>query len=125
MEGHALSCLLICKRLTSDAFANSIIHHANHPRIFDAPLSPSEAQGNIERLMECPRVRTLSEGEGFWSVYRDLAGRIPARGNTVPDAHLAAILKQHGIRTLYTRDRDFAKFPFLRTVDPLAEAKGG
>lgn len=98
---------------------------ATHPRIFNAPLSPSEAQGNIDRLMECPRVRALSEGEGFWEVYRALADRIPVRSNMVPDAHLAAILKQHGIRTLYSRDRDFAKFPFLRVIDPLAEAKGG
>jgi predicted nucleic acid-binding protein len=44
----------------------------------------------------------------------------PARGNQVPDAHLAAILKQHGIRTLYTHDRDFRRFDFLRVIDPLA-----
>jgi predicted nucleic acid-binding protein len=43
------------------------------------------------------------------------------RGNLVPDAHLAALLKQHGVRTLYTRDGDFRKFPFLDVRDPLAE----
>jgi predicted nucleic acid-binding protein len=40
------------------------------------------------------------------------------RGNLVPDAHLAAILKQHGVRTLFTRDTDFRKFPFLDLRDP-------
>jgi predicted nucleic acid-binding protein len=44
---------------------------------------------------------------------------VPARGNLVPDAHIAAILKLHGIRTLYSRDRDFARFAFLRVIDPL------
>jgi toxin-antitoxin system PIN domain toxin len=92
---------------------------ATHPSLFAAPLSPAEAQGNIERLFDCPHVRGLSEADGFWRVYREVAGETPVRGNLVPDAHLAAILKQHGIRTLVTHDRDFRKFPFLRVVDPL------
>jgi hypothetical protein len=40
------------------------------------------------------------------------------RGNLVPDAHLAALLKQHGIRRLYTNDADFRKFPFLDVRSP-------
>jgi hypothetical protein len=40
------------------------------------------------------------------------------RGNLVPDAQLAAILFQHGVRTLYTRDRDFRKFAFFDVRDP-------
>jgi len=99
----------------------SYLRMATHPRIFDAPLSPSDAQGNIERLFGSPHVRCLSEAEGFWKVYREVARGTPVRGNLVPDAHLAAILKQHGIRRLYTHDRDFLKFPFLQVVDPLAE----
>jgi len=42
------------------------------------------------------------------------------RGNLVPDAHIASLLRQHGIRELYTRDRDFRKFDFLRVYDPFA-----
>ena len=42
------------------------------------------------------------------------------RGNLVPDAHLAAVLRQNGIRTIYTHDRDFRKFDFLEVKDPLA-----
>jgi uncharacterized protein len=36
----------------------------------------------------------------------------------VPDAHLAALLRQHGVGTLYTRDADFRKFTFLELRDP-------
>jgi len=50
----------------------------------------------------------------------EVAGSFPVRGNLVPDAHLAALLKQHGVRTLYTRDADFRKFPFLDVRDPFA-----
>jgi hypothetical protein len=38
----------------------------------------------------------------------------------VPDAHLAALLRQHGVKKLYTHDRDFLKFSFLDVRDPLA-----
>jgi predicted nucleic acid-binding protein len=63
-------------------------------------------------------VRLLAEEDGFLEVYRSVAGAFPVRGNLVPDAHLAALLRQHGVRTLYTRDADFRKFAFLDVRDP-------
>ena len=75
---------------------------------------------NVETLVNLRHTRFLAEDEGFWDTYRDLTAGLPVRGNLVPDAHIAAILRQHGIRTLYTHDRDFVKFPFLEVHDPLA-----
>lgn len=94
--------------------------HLTHQRIFSRPLSPAEALGNVESLLGLPRVRVLSEGEGFVEIYRDVTARIPVRGNLVPDAHLAALLRQHGVRRLYTADSDFRKFDFLEVADPFA-----
>jgi len=91
---------------------------ATHPRIFAQPLSPDDALGNVESLLSLPRVRMLSEGEGFLEIYREVTARFPVRGNLVPDAHLAALLLQHGVRRLYTEDRDFRKFDFLEVADP-------
>jgi len=98
----------------------SYLRMATHPRIFNSPLSQTDAELNMGRLLALPRVRAIAEQEGFWGVYKEVTGTLPVRGNLVPDAHLAAILKQHGIRTLYTHDRDFLKFTFLRVVDPIA-----
>jgi len=98
----------------------SYLRIATHPSIFAEPLSPSESLGNIAALLALRQVRALSEQEGFLDVYREVAGSSPARGNLVPDAHLAAILRQHGVRTLYTSDRDFRRFDFLELRDPLA-----
>jgi uncharacterized protein len=93
---------------------------ATHPSVFKRPLSPAEAMNNIETLLTLPRVRVLTEEEGFWSVYSEITSDMPTRGNLVPDAHLAAILRQSGVRTLYTRDRDFLRFRFLDVRDPFA-----
>jgi toxin-antitoxin system PIN domain toxin len=91
---------------------------ATHPGIFAQPLSPDDALRNVESLLSLPRVRLLSEGEGFLEVYREVTARFPVRGNLVPDAQLAALLRQHGVRRLYTVDRDFRKFDFLEVADP-------
>ena len=98
----------------------SFLWVSTHPRIFAHPLSPSDALGNVESLLGLPRVRVLSEGEGFLETYREVTAHFPVRGNLVPDAHLAALLRQHGVRRLYTVDRDFRKFDFLEVADPLA-----
>ncbi len=91
---------------------------ATHPRIFASPLTPDEAEANVDRLLALPRVRALGEGDGFWTAYLTRTIETPVRGNLVPDAHLAALLLEHGVETLYTRDRDFLKFPGLRVEDP-------
>ncbi len=97
----------------------SYLRIATHPSVFDRPLRPDEAIANIETLLNLPHTRFLSEEEGFWDIYRELTAEIPIRGNLVPDAHLAAILRQHGVKKLYTHDRDFLKFAFLDVHDPI------
>ena len=93
---------------------------STHPRVFAHPLSPGEALGSVASLLSLPRVRVLSEADGFLESYRDVTAHVPVRGNLVPDAHLASLLRQHGVRKLYTADRDFRKFDFLEIEDPFA-----
>ena len=62
----------------------------------------------------------VSEEEGFLDIYEEVSGMVTARGNLVPDAHLAALLKQHGVAVLYSMDNDFRRFPFLSVKNPFA-----
>jgi toxin-antitoxin system PIN domain toxin len=98
----------------------SYLRISTHPRIFSAPLSPGEALGNISSLLALPHVRAVSELEGFIDAYKHVTGETLVRGNLVPDAHVATILFQHGIRTLYSNDRDFRKFQSLELRNPFA-----
>jgi hypothetical protein len=98
----------------------SYLRISTHPRIFAAPLTPGEALGNISALIALPHVRAISELDGFLDAYRHVAGETPVRGNLVPDAHLATILFQHGVATMYSNDRDFSKFPSIELRDPFA-----
>lgn len=96
------------------------IRLTTHPRIFDSPLSPQEAINNITRLMQMPRCRVVVENEGFLTSFREIVAEVTTRGNLVPDAHLAAMMRVHDVRTIYTRDRDFLKFTFLKVIDPVS-----
>jgi toxin-antitoxin system PIN domain toxin len=91
---------------------------ATHPAIFDHPFSPNEALANIEALLSLPTVRTAAEDAGFWRLFRSVASGLVVRGNLVPDAHLVALMRQHGVSTIWTHDRDFLKFSGIRVRDP-------
>jgi len=96
---------------------------STHGSIFAHPLAPEEAMSNVEALIRLPHVRVLAEEEGFWDSYCEVVRDVPARGNLVSDAHLAALLLQHGVNVLYTNDRDFRKFDFLKVRNPFERSR--
>ena len=91
---------------------------ATHPAIFERPLRPAEAVGNVEQLLGLAHVQTVGEHDRFWSHYRRVADEADARGNLVPDAHIVALMVENGVRTIWTRDRDFRRFPAIEMRDP-------
>lgn len=98
----------------------SYLRIATHPRIFTNPLTPYEARANIRKLAQLPQTRLISERDGFLELYEEMTQELTVRANLVPDAHLATLLRQHGVATLYTNNADdFAKFAFLDVRNPL------
>jgi toxin-antitoxin system PIN domain toxin len=95
---------------------------STHPAIFRKPLSAVEAMANVDDLVSRPHVRTGGEAEGFWDTYQDVATRVPVRGNLVPDAHIATLMRQHGVSTIWSHDRDFLKFSGIKVRDPFAKS---
>ena len=94
-----------------------------HPGILPRPLSPADATHNVAQLLARPHVRTPGEHDGFWDMYLRTAGE-HARGSQVPDAHLVALMRQHGVRLIYTHDRDFRRFDGIEVRDPFAQTQG-
>jgi len=90
-----------------------------HPAILPRPLAPADAQANLDRLIARPHIRTPGELDGFWAVLRAAAGP-NGRGNDLPDAHVVALMRQHGVTTIYTRDRDFLRYRDITVQDPFS-----
>lgn len=94
---------------------------ATHPAIFEDPLDPEIASANVEGLLELPHVRTGSETERFWEIWRSTTRGVLVRGNLVPDAHLVTLMREHGVGIIFSRDRDLRKFDGIRVKDPFEE----
>jgi toxin-antitoxin system PIN domain toxin len=95
-----------------------------HPRVFSRPLDPSRAVAFIETLVDDPKVDVLLETDRHPRFMVEvLSSAPPLRGNMYHDAHIAALMREHGVGTIATADRHFRVFPFLTVVDPTAESE--
>lgn len=94
---------------------------STHPAIFPRPLSADEALSFLEVLLEQERIGLLAASARHWAALRDLLGELhhPA-GNLFFDVRTAALMREHGVRKIYTSDRDFLQFSDLEVLDPLA-----
>jgi toxin-antitoxin system PIN domain toxin len=90
-----------------------------HPRIYAPPTPLTRAIEQVDAWLEAPGVVLLSESEGYWPELRSAlqSGRI--QGPQVHDARVAALCREHGIRELWTADRDFGRFAGLPVRNPL------
>jgi uncharacterized protein len=86
--------------------------------IFAHPLSASEALDVVDGWLAQPAVTVVHPGRRHAAVLRELIAAVGTAGNLVTDAHLAALAVEHGAE-LCSCDRDFARFPGVRWVDPL------
>ncbi len=93
---------------------------ATHSAIFPRPLTVEAATENIEQLLALPHAQTTGEGQDFWRVYKATTSATIVAGNLVPDAHLVALMRENGVETLWSHDRDFRKFEGIRVRDPFA-----
>jgi predicted nucleic acid-binding protein len=59
------------------------------------------------------------EQERFWSTWRDLADDA-AVGGLVPDTRPVALMRENGVRTIWTNDRGCRRFDGLDVRDPFA-----
>lgn len=86
---------------------------------FTGDRFPTEtAIGIVQSWMALRQVRPLSPTERHWAIFQRMLIEGQIRGPRATDAQLAALTIEHG-GVLYTTDRDFARFPGLRWVNPL------
>jgi toxin-antitoxin system PIN domain toxin len=91
---------------------------STNPRVFERPLSTKEAGAAVSSWLAQPLAGVLEPDERHWEILGGLMRSGQTTGPLVMDAALAAIAIEHGA-TLYTTDRDFARFPGLRWINPL------
>lgn len=92
---------------------------ATHPRLYSPPSTTTQALRQIAAWRQSPQLTILSEDDEYWSMLEDILQRGDVVGPMVHDARVAALCLRHGVRELYTADRDFSRFPTLAAHNPL------
>ena len=91
-----------------------------HRRVFARPLSADSAWGFVQSLLASPSPQLLTETPRHADIVAQTLAEVPLlSGNLLHDAHTAVLMREHGVRRIYTRDTDFHRLPFLEVVDPL------
>jgi uncharacterized protein len=92
-----------------------------HPRIYNPPTPLRLALEQVDAWTESPSLVLLAESEGNWARLRGLLAAGKAAGPQVHDARIAALCGHHGVKELWTADRDFGRYPGLPVRNPLVE----
>ncbi|MDE0063373.1 MAG: PIN domain-containing protein [Gammaproteobacteria bacterium] len=99
--------------------AHEFLAVVSNPRIFTDPTPIGIALDAIGRLLESLTGGFLSEGEGYLGSLERIARPALLQGAVVHDARIAALCLYHGVRVLWSADRDFSRFPNLAVANPL------
>jgi len=90
-----------------------------HPRIYALPTPLARALDQVYAWLESPTLALLAESAAHWPTLRALVASGRVAGPRVHDARVAALCRQHGVRELWSADRDFSRFAGLAVVNPL------
>lgn len=93
-----------------------------HRKVWEKPWSMSQAWSFVQSVAASPGFGFLTETDRHTEIVQEVLSELPELcGNILHDTHTAVLMREHGIRRIYTHDADFRRFPFLEVVDPVEE----
>jgi uncharacterized protein len=81
-----------------------------HPKIYDPPSTRDQAIRQVEAWLASPTLSLLGEPPGYWDRLKALLDGGKVVGPMVHDARIVALCAAHGVRELWSADRDFGRF---------------
>jgi toxin-antitoxin system PIN domain toxin len=88
------------------------------PGLFRNPLPVEAAFDLVASWLDQSSATIVHPGPNHLRILRQLLLPLGTGGNLTSDAHLAALALEHGAE-LYSCDTDFARFPGLKSRNPL------
>jgi uncharacterized protein len=83
---------------------------STHPRIYDPPSTQGQAMAQIEAWLASPTLSALGEPVAYWDRLKAVLTAGKVVGPLVHDARIAALCAAHGVRELWSADRDLGRF---------------
>ena len=98
---------------------HEFLNVVTHPRIYTVPTPLPRALEQVDIWLESPTLVLLAETAAHWPTLRAMLLASRVFGPRIHDGRVAALCRQHGVRELWTEDRDFSRFGTVPTVNPL------
>jgi toxin-antitoxin system PIN domain toxin len=93
-----------------------------HPRVLRRPWTAVDAHAFLGAIQASPGLRMLVATDRHARVLGEILADVPRlSGNIIHDTGTAALMREHGVSRICTRDTDFHRFPFLEPIDPLTD----
>lgn len=105
-----------------DLVLSGSLRIVTHPHVFNPPSSMAKTMAFAQELRDQPNCTLLNPGPRHREIFCRLCKTAEIKGNLVPDAFLAALAIESG-REFVTADRDYHRFPGLRTRQHLEQPK--
>jgi predicted nucleic acid-binding protein len=88
--------------------------------MLERPFRATEAWGVVSLLLESRELDVLSATSNHARVAGSTLAESPeASGNVMHDIHTLILMREHGVRRIATRDKDFRRFRGIEAVDPV------
>ena len=99
--------------------AYEFLRVVTHRRVLEQPWTVKHAWAFLQAILASPGLSVLLPTGRHASVADGVFSEVPhVRGNLIHDATTAILMREHGIKVIYTQDTDFHRFRFLEPVDP-------
>jgi len=85
-----------------------ILRRGHPPKNIPKTYAPSHGLGDLPGIWPLPPVK-----------FGSLIGGLDLKGPKIHDARIAVLCHVHGVRELWSCDRDFSRFRFLKVKNPL------
>lgn len=109
----------------TDGIVYEFLRVATHPKVFPQALTWREALAFVAPLLAADHVHVLRAGDGHWALLDEvLADLVHPSGNLFFDVRTVVLMREHGIRRLYTADADFLQFAGIEAINPLRPTPG-
>ena len=93
---------------------------ATDPKVFQRPLSWREALSFIQPFLRDSHFLILAAEERHRALLEEILGKLThPGGNLFFDIRTVALMREHGVREIYTTDTDFLQFPDIKVINPL------
>jgi uncharacterized protein len=89
---------------------------STHPKIYDPPSTRSQTIAQIDAWLSSPTLSVLSEHGSYWDQLKSVLATGKVIGSMVHDARIAALCSAHGVRELWSTDRDFGRFGSVLSI---------